>query len=85
MDLNVNKLNTTLYDKKVRAEIRKNPRKFIDDDSSYKGAEEYKVISCSKEIAYIAILHNVVPSLKSISTSKDKVGFYVSTAFHPFL
>ncbi len=72
INIGLEELSVDFYDKKVRAEIRKNPRKFIDDDSSYKGAEEYKVLTSSKNVTYVVIPRPSMLPLEQITAANHR-------------
>ncbi len=67
MSLSHKELNAVLHDKKVRAELRKDPGGVLGDDLPFKDVEEYEVTTCTKEVTYIAIPYNSVPPLENIA------------------
>ncbi len=72
MSLNYKDLKAVLYDKKMRAELKKDPEEFLGDDSPYKKAKEYKVITSTNKITYVAIPHLGVPPLEEISAAGNR-------------
>ncbi len=79
------KLKVALYDKKMRAEIRENPKLFVDKDSVFKNAEEFKVTTSTKNTTYFVIpIHGVPPlgeitAAGNITTKPYQSGIHLST------
>ncbi len=70
--MNIKKLKIALHDKKVRAELRKDPKGVLGDDSPFKDVEEYEVTTCTKEVTYIAIPYNGVPPLEGLAAGRHQ-------------
>ncbi len=74
MSISLKEFGASLYDKEMRAEFRKNPKKFLSDDSPFKNAQKYKVITSTKDITYIAIPHRDVLLLANITAAGNMEG-----------
>ncbi len=73
MNFSYKELSTGLYDKKMRAELRKNPKEFLSDDSPFKNAQKYKVITSKKEVTYIPIPHHTTLPLSKITAGEHSL------------
>ncbi len=71
--MNIEELKIVLHDKKVRAELRKDPKRVLGDDLPFKDVEEYEVTTCTKEVTYIAIPYNGVPPLENIAAGSSQL------------
>ncbi len=72
MTLSHKELNAVLHDKKVRAELRKDPKGVLGDDSPFKDVEECEVITSTKEVTYVAIPHLDTLPLEGIAAGISK-------------
>ncbi len=72
MNLSYKELNTGLYDKKMRVELRENPKKVLGNSPPFEDTKEYKVVTSSKKITYIAVPHRNTPPLDKIAAGTKR-------------
>ncbi len=72
MSIDLEDLKAGLYDKRMRARLRKDPQSFLGDSSPYKDAKECKVITSSKEVTYVTIPHHTTLPLSKITAGTGR-------------